>query len=351
MEKQKFGTTPEGLDASLYTISKGNLTVQILDFGAAIYSIKTPDKNGKAVDVILAPATLEQFVDGGRYFDVLCGRYANRISGARFTLNGKEYEVAQNDGKNHLHGGLKGFSRRLWQVAEHREDSITLTHFSPDGEDGFPGDLHVSITYTVTREGGLELYYEAKAEDDTVINLTNHAFFNVAGHDCGSISDLLLRIDARQFIPTDDGGIPKEAFAPVAGTPYDFRKPKKVGLEIEADCEQLRFGGGYDQCFVVEGTPAGTMRGLPVKECAELYSEKTGIVMTVLTSEPGLQLYTANGIGGDAGKDGAVYARRGGLCLEAAGFPNAVNRPDYPSPILRKGETYRQATCYRFGVK
>ena len=351
MEKKKFGTLPEGKDAFLYTIGNASLTVEILDFGAAIYSIRTPDRNGNLVDVILAPATLEQFVDGGCYFDVVCGRYANRISGAQFQLNGKTYSVAKNNGENHLHGGVKGFSRQLWQVENHTDTSLKLTHFSPDGEDDFPGDLQVSITYLVTEDGGLALYYEAKAQDDTIINLTNHAFFNVAGHDCGSIDRLMLRIDAEKFIPTDAGGIPLESFASVEGTPYDFRKAKEVGLEINADCEQIRNGNGYDQCFVIDGTPAGQQEGLEIRACAELYSPDTGIAMTVLTNEPGLQLYTANGIGGNAGKDGAVYVKRGGLCLEAGNYPNAVNRPDYPSAVLKKGEVYRQYTCYRFSVK
>ena len=351
MEKRVFGTTPQGQEASIYTISAGSISAEILDFGAALYAFKRPDKSGKLVDMILAPATLEQFVDGGRYFDVVCGRYANRISDARFELNGKVYELVKNNGKNHLHGGLTGFSRRVWTVKEHTESSITLGHFSPDGEDGYPGDLDTSITYTVREDGSLELYYEAKAGGDTIVNLTNHAFFNVAGHDHGTINDLLLRVDAQQYIPTDDGGIPLESFAPVEGSPYDFRTPKAVGLEIEADHEQIRFGGGYDQCFVIDGKPVGELYGLPVRECAALYSDVTGITMTVITSEPGVQLYTANGIGGDAGKDGAVYARRGGLCLEAANFPNAVNRPDYPKAVLRAGEVYRQATCYRFEVK
>jgi len=351
MNKRLFGTTTQGQEASIYTISAGEISAEILDFGATLYGFKRPDKNGSLVDVIMAPATLAQFEDGGRYFDVVCGRYANRISDAKFELNGKVYELVQNNGKNHLHGGTVGFSRRLWSVKEHTESSITLTYFSPDGEDGYPGDLETSLTYTVKADGSLELYYEAKAGGDTIVNLTNHAFFNVAGHDHGTINDLQLRIDAQQFIPSDDGGIPQEHFADVAGTPYDFRALKAVGQDIGSDHEQLRFGGGYDQYFVIDGKPAGELYGLAVKECAQLYSEKTGIAMTVITSEPGLQLYTANGIGDDAGKDGAVYAWRGGLCLEAANFPNAVNRPDYPNAILRAGETYRQATCYRFEVK
>ena len=350
MSKTFFGKTPNGEDTFLYEISDGKLCAQILDFGASVYSLKLKDRNGVVRDMILAPEKLEDFVDGSCYFDVTCGRYANRISDAKFTLNGKEYHLVQNNGKNHLHGGLTGFSRTLWKAEEISEDTVRLSHFSPDGEDGYPGNLNVEITFSVVNSA-LKISYKAVAEDDTIINLTNHAFFNVSGHDCGSINDLLLQIDATQYIPTDDGGIPQKQFAPVKGTPYDFTEPKKVGKDIEADHEQLRFGNGYDQCFVIDGIPAGTVEGLDLRECAKLYSEETGIAMRVLTNMPGVQLYTANGIGGNVGKDGVIYQRRGGLCLEAANFPNAVNREDYPDAVLRKGETYRQVTIYDFKVE
>jgi aldose 1-epimerase len=330
--------------------SARGLEVDVASYGGIVTRLLVPDREGGLADVVLGYDSLPAYEAGTSYFGAIVGRYANRIAGGRFTLDGEEVRLATNDGPNHLHGGLRGFDRVVWDAEPFESDSavgVRLTHVSPDGDQGYPGTLRATVTYALTGEA-LRIEYEATTDAPTVLNLTHHGYWNLAGHASGEILDHELRIAATRFTPVDSTLIPTGELRRVAGTPFDFREPTRVGTRIGDDDEQLLRGRGYDHNFVLDGwTGDGTLR-----RAATLRDPGSGRTMEVWTTEPGLQLYSGNFLdGSDVGKDGAVYRHRDALCLETQHFPDSPNHPAFPSTALRPGETFRSTTVYRFTAR
>lgn len=341
-----FGTMPDGTPVELYTLAAGALSCQIITFGGSLQSLRVPDRSGKPVDVLLGFDALEPYRTHGKSLGALVGRYANRIGGAKFSLNGQTYQLAaNNNGVNHLHGGLVGFNQRVWTVEEAGDDRLALSLFSPDGEEGYPGNLTVRVTYTLTEEG-LTIGYRAECDRDTVCNLTNHAYFNLSGHDSGPVLDQTIQLLADRYTPTDPLSIPTGEIAPVEGTPMDLRRTAPIGARIGEDFPQLLQAGGYDHNWIPNGE-AGTLR--PIARAA---SPATGISMEVLSTLPGVQFYTGNYLDGcPAGKGGAAYANRWGFCLETQFYPDSPNHENFPSCVLRAGEIFRHTAAFRFSAK
>ena len=306
--------------------------VSITNYGGAITSLKTPDRHGNFGDIVLAYETLDDYVRNPRYFGALIGRHANRIARGRFSLNGIEYQLPCNNGLNHLHGGFKGFDKRVWDVSQDG-NVLQLSYFSKDGEEGYPGNLTASVDYTLI-DNALQVDYRATTDHDTIVNLTNHSYFNLRGH--GTILDHELTLHADSFTPVDEELIPTGEIRPVIGTPMDFRNGKAIG-------SQLAFIGGYDHNFVLNDWD-GSLR-----LAARLYEETTGRVLEILTTEPGIQFYSGNFLDGSLiGRNSVAYQKYTGLCLEPQHFPDAPNHPNFPSTVLRPGEEYMQTTLYRF---
>ncbi|WP_295736159.1 aldose epimerase family protein [uncultured Oscillibacter sp.] len=341
-----FGTMPDGTPVELYTLAAGALSCQIITFGGSLQSLRVPDRSGKPVDVLLGFDALEPYRTHGKSLGALVGRYANRIGGAKFSLNGQTYQLAaNNNGVNHLHGGLVGFNQRVWTVEEAGDDRLALSLFSPDGEEGYPGNLTVRVTYTLTEEG-LTIGYRAECDRDTVCNLTNHAYFNLSGHDSGPVLDQTIQLLADRYTPTDPLSIPTGEIAPVEGTPMDLRRTAPIGARIGEDFPQLLQAGGYDHNWIPNGE-AGTLR--PIARAA---SPATGISMEVLSTLPGVQFYTGNYLDGcPAGKGGAAYANRWGFCLETQFYPDSPNHANFPSCVLRAGEVFDHTAAFRFHVE
>lgn len=341
-----FGTMPDGTPVELYTLAAGALSCQIITFGGSLQSLRVPDRLGKPVDVLLGFDALEPYRTHGKSLGALVGRYANRIGGAKFSLNGQTYQLAaNNNGVNHLHGGLVGFNQRVWTVEEAGDDRLALSLFSPDGEEGYPGNLTVRVTYTLTEEG-LTIGYRAECDRDTVCNLTNHAYFNLSGHDSGPVLDQTIQLLADRYTPTDPLSIPTGEIAPVEGTPMDLRRTAPIGARIGEDFPQLLQAGGYDHNWIPNGE-AGTLR--PIARAA---SPATGISMEVLSTLPGVQFYTGNYLDGcPAGKGGAAYANRWGFCLETQFYPDSPNHANFPSCVLRAGEVFDHTAAFRFHVE
>ncbi len=343
MRRTSFGIAPGGEPVYQYTLAGGGLECQVITFGGALRALRVPDREGKMVDVVLG------FDDPEHYFGprnkslgLLIGRYCNHIGGAGFDLNGVHYPLAANDGPNNLHSGPLGFHRQPWRVEAAGEDFLTLSLTSPDGQSGFPGTLTARVTYRL-EGGGLTLSYWARSDRDTLCSLTNHAYFNLAGHDSGPVLDQQIQIFSDFFTPTGPGSIPTGEIAPVEGTPMDLRRPTEIGAHIGEDHPQLRIGRGYDHNWVVPGPP-GTLR-----PAARAYSPRTGISLEVLTTQPGVQFYTANYLGDSPpGKGGAPYGQRWGFCLETQAFPDSPHHPNFPSAVLRAEEEYRHTTIFRF---
>lgn len=345
MEAVLFGTMPDGTPVEEYTLSHGGFTCKILTYGGALRSLTVPDRAGAAVDVLLGFDTPEDYREQDKYLGALIGRYANRIGNAEFAMGGKVFSLAANDGKNHLHGGNAGFDKRVWTVESACEERLVLSLDSPDGEEGYPGNLHIQVTYLLTGDG-LRIEYEAVCDQDTLCNLTNHAYFNLSGHGSGTVEEQEIQIFADYFTPTDPRSIPTGEIAPVDGTPMDLRVCVPIGRGINADFDQLVRAGGYDHNWVIRGT-AGVLR-----PAAVAYAPDTGIVMETLTTQPGIQFYSGNYLDGcPAGKDGARYAKRSAFCLETQCYPDAPHHPNFPSALLRAGERYHHTTCYRFSVR
>ena len=338
-----FGVMPDGRPVELYTLRSGGLSCGVITFGGSLQSLRVPDRTGKPVDVLLGFDTLEPYLTHGKSMGALVGRYANRIGGAKFTLNGETFRLAANDnGVNHLHGGPGGFSQRVWTVEEAEEDRLVLSLFSPDGEEGYPGDLTVRVTYALTAEG-LAIVYRARSGRDTVCNLTNHAYFNLSGHDSGPAADQTIQLLADFYTPTDALSIPTGEIAPVEGTPMDLRRPLPIGARIGEDFPQLLQAGGYDHNWIPGGEP-GSLRPI-----ARASSAATGISMEVLSTLPGVQFYTGNYLDGcPAGKGGAPYANRWGFCLETQFYPDSPNHENFPSCVLRAGEAFEHTAVFRF---
>lgn len=339
-----FGTAKDGSDVTLLRITNSmGCYVELLDYGCTVRTVAVPDRDGRLTDVTLGYDTLTEYEEEcDAYFGAAVGRHANRIGGARFTLDGKEYILARNNGENHLHGGIRGFDKYVWDFHVDGDDSVTFSRLSPDGEEGYPGNLKVSITYSFTRECSLEIDYRAESDADTVVNLTNHSYFNLSGW--GSVDTHRLQIFADYFTENDSGCLPTGRIMEVAGTPMDFRKPKEIGAEINSDWEQLWSVGGYDHNFVLSDTSG-------MKKAAVMSADDTGITMTVHTTMPGVQFYTANALTPRKGKNTARYKELSGACLETQYFPNALACPNFPSPVLKAGELYSHRTTYVFSAE
>jgi len=349
--KKPFGKTPDGQPVDLYVLTnKSGAEVSITNFGGALVTLKLPDRNGKLADIILGFDNVDGYVADKSYFGALVGRYGNRIGHAQFVLDGKTYTLAKNNGENSLHGGIKGFNKGLWTariLSAKGGQSLELSYFSKDGEEGFPGNLKVTVIYTLTDANTLKIEYAATTDKKTVVNLTNHAYFNLAGQGSGDILGHLLTIQADQFTPVDSGLIPTGELRDVAGTPFDFRKSTAIGARIDQADEQLKLGGGYDHNFVIRrSTEAGETLAARVVEPA------SGRVMEVWTTEPGIQFYTGNFLDGKTvGKGGATYPKRNAFCLETQHFPDSPNQPKFPSVVLNPGEPYHTVTTYKFSVE
>lgn len=347
IEKQAFGKV-DGTPVDLYTLTNDReMQAQITNYGGIVVSLRAPDRQGKFADVVLGYDNLESYVKQNPFFGCLVGRYANRIAKGKFTLDGKQYTLAVNNGENHLHGGLKGFDKRVWAAREVRgKDGVglTLTLVSKDGEEGYPGNLSVTITYTLTNNNELKIDYAATTDKNTIINLTNHSYFNLAG--AGDVLGHEIMLNADQFTPVDKTLIPTGELQRVAGTPMDFTKSTAIGARINQEHEQLQFGGGYDHNWVLNKT-AG-----PLGLAARVHEPTTGRVMEVYTSQPGVQFYTGNFLDGSiTGKGGQVYHKRSGFCLETQHFPDSPNKTDFPSVILKPKEKYTQTTVYKFSAQ
>ena len=346
--KRSFGTA-DGAPVDLYTLTNGNgMEAAITNYGGIVVSLKTPDRAGQFADVALGFDSLDGYLKDNPYFGAIIGRYGNRIAKARFTLNGVEYKLAVNNGENALHGGVKGFNKQVWTANESTVDGapgVELHYLSKDGEEGYPGNLDVTVTYSLTGANELKIAYSATTDKDTVVNLTNHSYFNLKGQGEGDILDHVVQIDADRYTPVDAGLIPT-GIESVKGTPFDFTKPTAIGARINEPNQQLKFGNGYDHNFVLNG-PAGTM-----KQAAEVYSPKTGRVMQVLTTEPALQFYTGNFLDGSIkGKGGKMYNFRYGFCMETQHYPDSPNHPDFPSTVLKPGQRYQTQTVYKFSAR
>ena len=340
--KTPFGVLPDGRAVEQYTLRTGGLSCDILTYGGAIRALRVPDRNGSLVDVLLGFDTLEDYVRQDKYIGALVGRFANRIGSARFSLEGAEYPLAANNGLNHLHGGILGFDKQIWAVEEAGTGTLTLSLLSPDGQEGYPGNLRVRVTYTLTEEG-LTLCYHAETDKTTLCNLTNHAYFNLSGHNSGPVTDQTIQILADAYTPSSPGSIPMGTVADVTGTPMDLRRPSAIGAQIDSPFPQLRQAGGYDHNWVLDGCG-----GAP-RLFARAASAVTGITMEAATTLPGVQFYSGNFLEGcPAGKGGAPYGKRWGFCLETQFFPDSPNKPQFPSCVLHPGEAWEHTTAYRF---
>jgi aldose 1-epimerase len=354
MQKQLFGKTEDGQQVDLYTLTnKHGMEVAISTYGATLQSLKVPDNKGKLDDIVLGYASLDGYIIDKAYFGATVGRYGNRIANGKFQLNGVTYTLPKNDnGQNTLHGGIKGFNKKVWtakEISTPAAEALELTYLSKDGEEGFPGNLSVKVTYTVpAARNEIRIDYQATTDKDTVVNLTNHSYFNLAGQGSGDILQHQLTIHAARFTPVDKWLIPTGELKEVKGTPFDFNQPTAIGARIEQDDEQLKLGKGYDHNWVLDKT--GTPDSLFL--AAEAYDPQSGRVLDVLTSEPGVQFYTGNFLDGSVtGKEGKVYKRRYAFCLETQHFPDSPNHPDFPSTELKPGKQYRTTTVFRFAVK
>lgn len=346
-EEEPFGTLPNGNKVTAYTlINKNGAWAKIINYGGIVTELHVPDKNGKFDDVVLGFDKLDGYLAGHPYFGCITGRVANRVGNAQFVLDGKTYNLAANNGKHSLHGGKGGFDKKLWKAEPMLTadgPALKLSYTSKDMEEGYPGTLQTTVTYTITNDNALRIDYVATTDKPTPVNLTNHSYFNLAGHGAGSIQDHILKLETKEYTPGDESLLPTGKIAPVAGTPFDFTKPTSIGKRLQET------GGepvGYDLNYVLGTKPTET-----AKLAATVTEPKSGRVMEVFTTEPGIQLYTGNFLDGTlTGKEGAVYKQHSAICLETQHFPDSPNKPGFPSVILRPGETYRQTTVYKFGT-
>ncbi len=347
-ERVPFGRLPTGEEVDAWVLrGAGGVEARVVGYGGAIVSLRAPDREGRVADVVLGYDDVQGYVDGQAYFGALIGRYANRIRGGRFRLDGREHALPVNDGPNHLHGGPLGFHRALWSVEPlHTAEGagLALAHDSPDGDQGYPGAVRARVAYLLTARGDLVVDYRATSDRPTPVGFTQHSYFNLTGDPARDVLDHRLRLEADGFTPVDGTLIPTGETAPVAGTPFDFREPAAMGGRIGAGHPQLARAGGYDHNFV--------LRGGGLRLAARVHEPGSGRVLEVHTTEPGIQFYSGNFLDGtDRGKGGARYGRRCGFCLEPQHFPDSPNQPAFPSAILRPGEFYSSRTVYRFGVE
>lgn len=350
IEKAPFGEV-EGQPVDLYTLTNANgLVMTVTNYGGIVVSLTVPDKAGNLGDIVLGFSTVADYVKNSPYYGCIVGRYGNRIGKAKFSLDGQEYALAANNGENSLHGGVKGFDKVIWAAKEVKTDNavgVELKYLSKDMEEGFPGNLDATVTYWLTNDNEFKIEYAATTDKPTVVNLTHHSYFNLAGEGSGDILGHELTINADTYTPVDQGLIPTGKLEPVEGTPMDFRTATAVGARIDADFEQLKFGKGYDHNWVLNRKSAGDM-----ELAATVFEPKSGRVMEVLTTEPGLQFYAGNFLDDSrTGKSGKVNGFRTGLCLETQHYPDSPNKPDFPTVVLKPGETYKTSTIYKFSTK
>jgi aldose 1-epimerase len=338
---------PDGAQVDVYTLKNtSGMEVKAIGYGAIITSLKVPDRSGSVGDIVLGFDNLDGYLKVHPYFGAIIGRYGNRIGTAQFALDGRTYTLAKNNGPNHLHGGVKGFDKVLWAMAAvPGQNAVTFTRTSPDGEEGYPGNLTVAVTYTLNDNNELIVDYLATTDKPTPVNLTQHSYFNLAGEGSGDILGHELMINADRYTPVDDTLIPTGELASVEGTPFDFRAPAVIGARINGDHPQLKSGKGYDHNWVLNRGGSG------LQPAARVVEPRSGRTLEVSTEEPGIQFYAGNFLDGSiTGKGGHVYAHRTGFCLETQHYPDSPNKPDFPSTILRPGQEYKTRTVFKFGV-
>lgn len=350
ISETSFGSLPDGTPLKLFKLRNASgIEADITNYGGIITSLRTPDRNGNLEDIVLGYDSLAGYLKAPSFFGALVGRYGNRIANGKFKLEGKTYTLVQNNGKNHLHGGTKGFDKVVWTPeASSTADSATLklSYLSKDMEEGYPGNLQVTVTYTLTNDNELKIHYEATTDKPTVVNLTNHSYFNLTGNTRRDILDHTLTLNASKYIPVDDGLIPTGKIEPVKGTPFDFTQPATIGSRINDNHQQIKIGRGYDHCYVFDKAPGS------YGHVATLYDSASGRQMDMFTSEPGTQLYSGNFLDGSiTGKFNTVYAKRYAVCLETQHFPDSPNQPSFPSVVLKPGEVYKTRTTYQFSAK
>ena len=342
-----FGQTPAGESVTLYTLKNAKgMEVRIMNYGGIIQKILTPDRNGKVEDVVLGFETLDEYIKDTPYFGAIVGRFGNRIAAGKFTLDGKEYTLAAQNNGQHLHGGLVGFDKKVWKVLEATDRSLSLSYVSKDLEEGFPGNLSIKMTYTLSDDNELGIAYEATTDKATVLNLSNHSYFNLSGNAKRDILNQEVQINASRLVAVNKVLIPTGELTPVAGTPFDFTKPHVVGDRInDTSSEQIMLGGGYDHCWALDKAFGSYAK------IATVVDPVSGRKMEVSTDQPGVQFYTGNFLDGHLiGKYGVAYGKRYGLCLETEHFPDSPNQPAFPTTVLRPGETYKTKTAYQFSV-
>ena len=344
--KSNFGVLPNGEEVYKYQLSNSKLSVDIINYGGIITNINLEDSQGKIRDIVLGFDDIDKYVNGHPYFGSIIGRYGNRIANGKFEIEKKEYQLIKNNGNNSLHGGLKGFDKVIWGVKEIKDNNIVgikLNYFSKHMEEGYPGNLDVTVTYTLNNENELKIKYEAKTDKTTVVNLTQHSYFNLAGESSGDILDHLVYIDADSYLPVTENLIPTGEIRKVENTPFDFNKFKKIGMEINNTNSQLEYGIGYDHCWVLNDYTGN------IRKVAEAKSLKTGIQMEVFTDQPGIQFYTGNFLDGTLkSKKEKTYEKRYGFCLETQHFPDSPNQPNFPNTFLTPEESYKTETWFRF---
>lgn len=347
ISEANFKTTHKGKQTGLYTLkNKNGMVAQITNYGAIIVSIYVPDRNGNMADIVQGYDTINEYIQGnGPFQGAICGRVANRIGKGKFSLRGKDYSLAVNNGPNHLHGGINGYNKVVWDVIRSDERSVQLEYVSEDGEEGYPGKVTITVTYTVTDKDELVLDYLASTNQTTIFNLASHSYFNLAGEGSGDAMYQELMINAKFFTPTDDGNVPTGEILSVKGTPMDFTTSHPIGRNINDNFEQLKFGNGYDHNWVLDH-PANEL-GL----AAIAHDPKSGRVMEIHTTQPGVQLYSSNWMDNEKGKGGKKYQRRCAFCLETQHFADAINKPHFPTVVLNPGETYKHSCVHRFYVK
>lgn len=341
--KAPYGELPDGGSVDIYTLLNANgMEVKLINYGAIVASVKVPDRQGRLADVTLGYDTLEGWLKDPAYCGATIGRYANRIAKGTFTLDGQTYKLATNSGENHIHGGPKGFHKVLWNAQPIQTPTaagVRFTYLSKDGEEGYPGNLSATVTYTLTNNNELKIEFTATTDKPTIVNLAHHSYWNLAGHDSGDVLGHILTIFADQYTPVDKGLIPTGELKAVQGTPYDFNVPTPIGKRI------TEVEGGYDVNYVLRNPPGR------VGIAARVYEPKSGRVMEIYTDQPGLQFYSGNFLGNLVGKGGVAYPKHGGFCLETQRFPDSPNKPNFPSPVLRPGETYKHVMIHRFSAK
>jgi aldose 1-epimerase len=345
---ETFKTTHRGKTVSLYELKNQNgLRALITNYGAKIVLLEIPDRNGNPDDIVLGYNTAEEYIKGDPYFGAAIGRFANRIAGGLFQLDGKTYQVALNNPPNHLHGGTEGFNGKVWQVKSNDSKHLELEYISPDGEENYPGNLKVRLSYELTDDNELKISYRAKTDRPTIVNLSHHSFFNLAGHDAGSVLNHRIMINADYFTPTDENLIPTGKLRPVSNSPMDLRRETAIAEGIFKDDEQLKIAGGYDHNFVLNKK---RNEGISLAAC--VYEENSGRQMEVYTDQPGMQFYTGNSLSGqDKVKSNRPYKKHSAFCLETQNFPDAPNKAEFPSPVLRPDEEYKHLCIYAFSTR